>query len=108
MEQRLRLLESGAEDIDAIADMAEEGAALTILYPNFSHVVPRPTVFLPVSYAVASGNSDLLLALNSWLLMKKEEGFIDALYKHWMLGGAAEAEKLPRWSVIRNVLGWVE
>jgi Na+/H+-dicarboxylate symporter/ABC-type amino acid transport substrate-binding protein len=108
MEQRLRLLESGAEDIDAIADMAEEGAALTILYPNFSHVVPRPTVFLPVSYAVARGNSDLLLALNSWLLMKKEEGVIDALYKHWMLGEAAEVEKLPRWSVIRNVLGWVE
>jgi ABC-type amino acid transport substrate-binding protein len=76
MEQKLRLLESGAEDIDAIADMAEEGAALTILYPNFSHVVPRPTVFLPVSYAVARGNSDLLLALNSWLLMKKEEGVI--------------------------------
>jgi len=108
MEQKLRLLESGAEDIDAIADMAEEGAALTILYPNFSHVVPRPTVFLPVSYAVARGNSDLLLALNSWLLMKKEEGVIDALYSHWMLGGAAEAEKLPRWSVIRNVLGWVD
>ena len=108
MEQKLMLLESGAEDIDAIADMAEEGAALTILYPNFSHVVPRPTVFLPVSYAVARGNSDLLLALNSWLLMKKEEGVIDALYSHWMLGEAAEAEKLPRWSVIRNVLGWVD
>ncbi|MDJ0985179.1 MAG: cation:dicarboxylase symporter family transporter [Desulfobacterales bacterium] len=108
MEQKLRLLESGAEDIDAIADMAEEGAALTILYPNFSTVVPRPPVFLPVSYAVARGNSDLLLALNSWLLMKKEEGVIEALYRHWMLGGAAKAEKLPRWSVIRNALGWVE
>ncbi len=108
MEHRLKLLDAGAEDIDAIADMAEEGAALTILYPNFSTVVPKPTVFLPVSYAVARGNSDLLLALNSWLLMKKEEGVIEALYRHWMLGGAAKAEKLPRWSVIRNALGWVE
>ena len=105
MEQKLILLESGVEDIDAIADMAEEGAALTILYPNFSHVVPQPTVFLPVSYAVASSNSDLRRALNSWLLMKKDEGVIDALYRHWMLGGAAAAEKIPRWSVIRNVLG---
>jgi len=108
MEKKLKLLESGTEDIDAIADMAEEGAALTILYPIFTNVVPRPTVFLPVSYAVARGNSDLLLVLNSWLLMKNEEGAIDALYRHWMLGGAAEAEKLPRWSVIRNILGWVE
>ena len=108
VEEKLMLLESGADDIDAIADMAEEGAAMTILYPNFDYVVPKPTVFLPVSYAVAHGNNDLLLGLNSWLLMKKEEGLIDALYRHWMLGEAIEAEKLPRWSVIRNILGWVE
>ncbi len=108
MEHRLKLLDAGAEDIDAIADMAEEGAALTILYPNFSNVIPRPTVFLPVSYAVARGNWDLLVVVNSWLLMKKDEGFIDALYKHWMLGEATEAERLPRWSVVQNVLGWVE
>ena len=108
MVQKLSLLEASAEDLDAIADMAEEGAALTILYPNFSNVIPRPTVYLPVSYAVARGNTDLLDFLNSWLLMKKEEGVVDALYSHWMLGKAIEAEKLPRWSVIRNVLGWVE
>ena len=56
----------------------------------------------PITQSTHSGE------LNSWLLMRKEEGVIDALYRHWMLGGATEAEKLPRWSVIRNVLGWVE
>lgn len=108
MEKQIMLLESGAKDIDAIADMAEEGAALTILYPHFNHVVPQPPVFIPVSYAVASGNNELIHLVNSWLLMAREEGTIDALYKHWMLGGAIEAERLPRWSVIRNFLGWVE
>jgi ABC-type amino acid transport substrate-binding protein len=108
MEQQLRLLESGAESIDAIADMAEEGAALTILYPGFDLVVPRPAAFFPVAYAVGRGNTDLLEAFNAWLLAKQSEGTVDKLYRHWMLGGAAEVEKAPRWSIIRNVLGWVE
>ena len=108
MEQLLEMLKSGAEDIDAIADMAEEGAALTLLYPSYSLVVPKPTVFYPVSYAVARGNDDLLNAFNTWLLAKQSEGEVDRLYRHWMLGEAAIAEKAPRWSVIRNVLGWVE
>lgn len=108
MEQQLKLLESESVDIDAIADMAEEGAALTVLYPNFTLVVPRPTVYIPAAYAVAVGNYDLLKGFNAWLLAKQAEGTVDKLYRHWMLGGAAEAEKAPRWSVIRNVLGWVE
>ena len=88
--------------------MAEEGAALTILYPSFNLVVPKPIVFFPVSFAVARGNNDLLIAFNAWLLAEKSEGAVDTLYRHWMLGEAAKAEKTPRWSVIRDVLGWVE
>jgi len=108
MEQQLKFLESGGEGVDAIVDMAEEGAALTILYPSFNLVVPKPTVFFPVSYAVARGNNDLLTPFNAWLLEKKSEGAVDTLYRHWMLGEAAKVKKLPRWSVIRDVLGWVE
>ena len=108
MEQQLKFLKSGGEGIDAIADMAEEGGALTILYPSFSLVVPKPTVFFPVAYAVARGNNDLLTAFNAWLLAEKSEGNVDALYRHWMLGEAAKVKKAPRWSVVRDVLGWVE
>jgi ABC-type amino acid transport substrate-binding protein len=108
MEQQLKFLESGGEGVDAIVDMAEEGAALTILYPSFNLVVPKPTVFFPVSYAVARGNNDLLTPFNAWLLEKKSEGAVDTLYRHWMLGEAAKAKKPHRWSVIRDVLGWVE
>ena len=102
------MLASGAEGIDAIADMAEEGAAWTVLYPTFSVVVPRPTVALPVSYAVAQGNSDLLEAVNAWLVAEKARGTIESLYDYWMLGGAQRTERTPRWSIIRDVLGWVD
>ena len=108
MEQQKRILESGGEGVDAIADMAEEGAAWTLLYPRFSLVVPKPAVLFPVSYAVARGNHNLLVALNAWLLAEKSQGEIDELYRYWMLGEAARVKKAPRWSVIRDVLGWVK
>ncbi|MGI9537137.1 MAG: cation:dicarboxylate symporter family transporter [Desulfocapsaceae bacterium] len=108
MEQEIELLASASFDIDAIADVAEEGAAQTLLYPSFNLVVPRPTISLPVSYAVARGNNDLLTSFNSWLMVKQSEGTVDKLYRHWALGEAATVKKEPRWSIIRNVLGWVE
>jgi len=108
MEEQRRLLQSETDAVDAIADLAEEGAAWTLLFPEFSLVVPRPTIRKPVAYAVAHGNYNMLNAVNAWLLSAKSEGTVDILYKHWMLGEAMESEKPPRWSVIRNVLGWVE
>jgi hypothetical protein len=38
----------------------------------------------------------------------KSNGTVDKLYRYWMLGEAAKTEKPPRWSVIRNVLGWIK
>jgi Na+/H+-dicarboxylate symporter len=106
-EQRT-ILESGAEGIDAIGDLSEEGAAWTLLYPDFSLVVPKPTIFQPVGYAVAPGNEDLLKTLNAWLIAEQAKGAVDKIYKYWMLGEATKTEKPPRWSVIRSVLHWVD
>jgi ABC-type amino acid transport substrate-binding protein len=106
-EQVKRILESGAQDLDAILHVAENGAALTLLYPEFSVVVPTPSVFIPVGYSVAHGNDELLKTLNAWLGEQKAHGTVDELYRYWMLGQAAKTDKPPRWSVIRDVLGWV-
>jgi Na+/H+-dicarboxylate symporter/ABC-type amino acid transport substrate-binding protein len=108
MEEQNQILDAGLKGLDAIADMAEEGAAWTLLYPEFSLVVPRPTKSIPVAYAVAHGNLELLNAVNAWLLSEKALGNIDELYEYWMLGGASLQDKPPRWSVIRDVLGWVK
>ncbi len=108
MAQELALLASGAEDVDAVVDMAEEGAAQTLLYPHFNLVVPKPAIFFPVAYAVARGNDDLLTSFNAWLLAEQSDGTIDRLYQHWALGGAVKETQAPRWSVVRDVLGWVD
>lgn len=108
LEEQKRILESGAANVDAIAGFSEEGAAWTLLYPDFSLVVPKPILFHPIGYAVARHNDKLLRVLNAWLLAEKSGGTVDEEYRYWMLGEAAKADKPPRWSIIRDVLHWVE
>lgn len=108
VEELKEIFASGAGHVDAIANMAEEGAAWTLLYPAFSQVIPRPTVFMPVAYAVAAGNEELLRAFNAWLVVAESKGTVDQLYRHWMLGEAVATQRPPRWSVLRNVLRWVD
>ncbi len=108
MEEQRRILDAGAEGIDAIFDMSEEAAAWSVLYPSFSLVVPKPAARFPVGYAVAHGNGQLLSSVNGWLAAERAQGTVDTLYEYWMLGGAAKTGRSPRWSVIRDVLGWVE
>jgi ABC-type amino acid transport substrate-binding protein len=102
------ILESGAVDVDAILQSSEHGAAWTLLYPQFSIVVPTPFVFSPFGYALARGNDELLVTVNAWLGEEKAKGTVDALYEYWMLGRVARSEQPPRWSIIRNVLRWVD
>jgi Na+/H+-dicarboxylate symporter len=108
MTEQASILESGARNLDAITDMAEEGGAWTLLYPAFTVVVPQPAALIPVAYAVARDNNDLLISTNAWLQAEKSKGNIDELYSYWMLGGATEKKRLPRWSVIKDILQWVE
>ena len=54
-----------------------------------------------------AGGVLLVQTLDAWLIEEKAKGTVDALYRYWMLGDAAQRVKPPRWSVIRNVLHWV-
>ena len=45
--------------------------------------------------------------INTWIELKRRDGTIDALHGHWILGKHA-VKREPRWSVIRNVLHWVD
>ena len=102
-----QLLATDAPGVDAVGMFAEQAAAWTIRHPQFSFVVPSPAIFIPSGYAVARGDLDMLLYLDTWLLNAKLDGTVDELYRFWMLGEVAETQP-PRWSVIRNVLGWID
>jgi len=99
--------ESDGEGADAFIDTAEEGAAWTLLYPRFSVVVPRPVLRMPVVYLTAKNNPLVLKALNTWLLIEREAGGISELEEYWIEGNR-DAVATPRWSIIRNELGWID
>jgi ABC-type amino acid transport substrate-binding protein len=87
---------------------AERGSVMTLLHPAYSVVVPQPdTIKLPLAYPVARGDERWLIFVNTWLELKLRDGTIDALYRHWILGQDAVAST-RRWSIARNVLGWVK
>jgi Na+/H+-dicarboxylate symporter len=106
LEEQRRYFEADGEGPAVFLDAAEEGAAWTVLYPRFTVVVPRPVVQLPVAYLVAPDNPSLMRAMNEWLLIEKATGDIDEIHDYW-IQGKTDVVKPPRWSVIRDVLGWV-
>jgi len=93
---------------DALITSAEAGSAWTLMYPQYTVVIPKPDIAtFPLGYAVAKGNQDLLNFLNNWIQIKKNGTKMNAAYNFWILGRGA-VPKQPRWSVIQNVLKWVE
>lgn len=62
---------------------------------------------VPLAYAVSLESPDLLTLLNTWIDLKHSDGSVERVYDYWVRDLRAE-EAGPRWSVIRNVLGWVD
>jgi ABC-type amino acid transport substrate-binding protein len=100
LDQRLRF--------DAIVMPAERGAVMTLLDPKYTAVVPLPDpIKVPLAYPVARHDEQWAAFLNTWIELKRRDGTIDALYRHWVLGKDAVARR-PRWSIMRDVLHWVK
>ena len=96
------------EDLDAFVFTAEGGSAWTLVYPKYTVAVPLPdTMAIPMAYPIARGDQKMLDFLNTWIVLKKKDDTIERIYDYWILGRGAK-KKEPRWSVVRNVLHWVE
>jgi hypothetical protein len=92
---------------DALLLSAEEGAAYAFRYPRFAVVLPRQSIIIPAAYALPRGEVEWHQVVSNWVDLKRKDGSVDTLREYWLEGGATE-NKQPRWSVIRNVLGWVD
>jgi Na+/H+-dicarboxylate symporter/ABC-type amino acid transport substrate-binding protein len=100
--------EGRGEDLDALVYTAEAGSAWTLLYPAYTVAIPQPDVLAaPLAYPLARGDQEMVDFINLWIELKKKDKTITGLYDYWILGKHAVPES-PRWSVIRNVLHWVQ
>ncbi len=97
-----------SEEFDAVLMPVEVGSAWTLLHPEYSAVAPKPVQFrAPMVYAVPSGEWSLAEFLSGWVRNKEYSGEQRRLHDYWILGKNA-APKKPRWSVVRDVFGWVD
>ena len=103
-----KLFRKTAAKVDAILMTAERGSAWSLLHPELSVAVPQPNpARLPLAYAVADRDEPLKELVDIWLEIKKRDGTLREAYDYWILGREAEPRE-RRWSVLRNVLHWVE
>jgi ABC-type amino acid transport substrate-binding protein len=94
--------------VEALALPAERGSAWTLLHPQFSVAVPRPGLLkVPLAYPIARQDDAFATIVNTWIDLKTKDGTVESLYDRWILGRTATS-KAPRWSVVRDVLHWVE
>ncbi|MCL1142408.1 cation:dicarboxylate symporter family transporter [Shewanella gaetbuli] len=92
---------------DGLLISAEAGSAWTLFFPGYGITLLEHNVRYPVAYAVQSSNQSLLNYVNNWQQLRQVDGHQQQFYDYWMLGLGAKPVK-PRWSIIRDVLHWVE
>ena len=74
----------------------------------YSVVVPGPDpIRVPLAYPIGKQDEPLARLVNTWIALKRKDGTLDATYRHWILGQDATPAR-PRWSIVRDVLHWVE
>jgi Na+/H+-dicarboxylate symporter/ABC-type amino acid transport substrate-binding protein len=98
----------GRTDADAMLVSAETGAVVTMVHPEYSVVIPEGVnVRIPLVFAVQD-SPELRRILDAWIQIREDDGTVGLLYDYWILGNTARNERPRRWSVIRDVLGWVD
>ncbi|KPJ78559.1 MAG: hypothetical protein AMJ54_02750 [Deltaproteobacteria bacterium SG8_13] len=98
--------EGNVPNLDALLISAEAGSAWSLLYPRFQAVIPKPArLQIPLAYPVAMNDEDLADFIGKWIHMKKGDPIFTHKFDYWIMGVGAE-EKKPRWSILRNVIGW--
>jgi len=96
--------------LDILLWEKEEAIAWILTHSHYSLFKPNISLGIDsLGYAMSSRSERLLSFLNSWLKLKKNEGFTQKQYNLWILGQTeCEEEREPRWSIIRNVLHWID
>jgi Na+/H+-dicarboxylate symporter len=93
-------------EVDAFLYSTEAGSAWAMLYPEYTAIVPKGLKLrAPVGFALPKGKLEYAQFINTWLKLKKENGFQQEVYNYWILGKNPKTTQ-PRWSVIKDVLGW--
>lgn len=109
------LLTSYADFMQCGPDVAlfweeEEAIAWLLTHRGYRLISTQPPLGVDaMGYAIRGNSSRFLEYLNQWLQLKGSQGFIAKQSDLWIKGKTEiAAPNEPRWSVIRNVLHWID
>lgn len=103
-----QFFEGPPERMDALITTAEGGSAWTLIHPEFAVIDPNDSnTSAPIAVLLARADTKTAADLGTWIRLKQHDGTLKDLYRYWILGLGANNNQ-PRWSVIRNVLHWVD
>jgi ABC-type amino acid transport substrate-binding protein len=92
--------------VTAVLATLERAYYWSRVYPEFAAVQPEGLKTATVTvYAMPSGELDLRNLVDLWIETRRASGDGDDAYEYWIRGKAL-SPRAPRWSVLRNVLGW--
>jgi ABC-type amino acid transport substrate-binding protein len=60
------------------------------------------------AYATQEDAAKFLSFLNNWMGLQAQNGFTHEQYHYWILGEPPFQKSEPRWSIIRNILHWID
>ena len=93
--------------LDALITTAEGGSAWTLLYPGYATINPVESTERAALAFVIPEEMDMEEYLELWIELRQLDGTHDRLFDYWILGRDSTA-KHRRWSIMRDVLQWVD
>ncbi|OHX67804.1 cation:dicarboxylate symporter family transporter [Flammeovirga pacifica] len=94
--------------LDGLLTSAERGAALTLLHPEYQIANPLPyKITLPLAYPIGNNDEAMTSFVSNWIEVNKRDGTIQRFYDYWILGDD-QFRKKEHWSVLKDVLHWVD
>jgi len=95
-------------DFDAAVWTLEQAKAWAEAHDGYSAVVPKDAgPPLAIAFLMPPNSAAFLRYLNEWLELQRVNGRQGALNAYWLEGKPRKSSR-PRWSILRNVLGWTD
>ncbi len=100
-------MEGDSIQLDGLLTSAERASALTLLHPEYQVVNPLPLhMTVPLIFPI-NGQEAWRDYINSWIDIRSKDGHLDIIRDQWILG--YEYKKASKsWSIMKDVLGWVD